>query len=40
LTSAVVAALSSLGGVAGLVGVAVVVWRIMAVLRKPVTTFT
>jgi hypothetical protein len=35
-----VAALSSLGGVAGLVGVAVVVWQILAVLKKPVTTFT
>jgi hypothetical protein len=35
----VVAALSSLGGFAGLVGVAVLVWRLLAIFRKPATTF-
>jgi hypothetical protein len=39
LTSAVVAALSSLGGVAGVLAVAVIVWRIVGVLRKPANTF-
>jgi hypothetical protein len=35
-----VAALSSLGSVAGVIGIAIIVWRIIAVLKKPVTTFT
>jgi hypothetical protein len=39
LTGAVVAALSSLGGVAGVIGIAVVVWRIISVLKKPATMF-
>jgi hypothetical protein len=36
----VVAALPSLGSVAGVIGIAVVVWRVIAILKKPVTTFT
>jgi hypothetical protein len=39
LTGAVVAALSSLGGVAGVIGIAVVVWRVISVLKKPASTF-